>query len=459
MRKFICYGLMLAVLASSALASSALLASDTDDSTVTKLREYMDAQARIKHFSGSVLVARDDEVLLGEGYGFANLEHEVANTPITKFRIGSITKQFTAMGILLLQDQGKLDVQDPISKHLAQAPDTWSPVTIHHLLTHTSGVPSYTSMPEYGQQMMLHQSLEEMMERFQDKPLDFQPGERFSYSNSGYFLLGVIIERASGQSYEDYLREQVFEPLNMKDTGYDRGEKILKHRAAGYTRRGGQVFHDRYLDMSQPYAAGALYSTVEDLNRWDQALRARKLLSEKGYEQFFRPDKQSYAYGWRVQEQDGHKLISHGGGINGFRTQLLRVVDEKICVAVLTNSLPSDPGRVANDLVAILLGKSYDVPRERKFISVENEVLDRYTGSYTLMPSFVLTVTREGNSLVAAPTGQPPATLKAESETVFYVDSVDAQLTFVVEEGEAVAVVLNQGGRELRGKRNEEKAP
>jgi CubicO group peptidase (beta-lactamase class C family) len=335
------------------------------------LAAYMDACVQVEQFSGSVLVCMDNETVFKNGYGMANLEHDVSNTPDTKFRIGSITKQFTAMTIMLLEERGKLKIEDHITKYIVDAPEAWADVTVHHLLTHTSGIHSFTSMPEYRRDMMLTQSIDQMVVRFKDKPLRFSPGEKFEYSNSGYFLLGTIVEKASGVSYEEFIRKEICEALKLRDTGYDRFRTVLKHRASGYKRLSDKTVHDNYLDMSQPYAAGSLYSTVEDLNRWDQALRRRELISEERYKRMYTPEKNGYAYGWAVRGNSGRKTISHGGGINGFRSHILRYPEEKMCVVVLCNVLPAKPDKVARDLAAIMLGEKYELPKARQSTEVE----------------------------------------------------------------------------------------
>lgn len=336
------------------------------DEKADTLGKYMEAAVEVRQFNGSVLVAQGNENVLSRGFGMANFEHGVANTPQTKFRIGSITKQFTAMAVMILQERGKLNVGDPIAKYLEDAPDTWSDVTIHHLLTHTSGIPSFTGMPDYIFKMSRFQSQSTIIDRFREKPLEFPPGEKFKYNNSGYFLLGVVIEEASGKSYEEFLREEILDPLDMHDTGYDHFQTVLKHRASGYQRRGENMTHAAYLDMSQPFSAGALYSTVEDLNRWDQALRRRELISEKGYETMFTPDKSNYAYGWMVRGEQGRRRVFHGGGINGFQSFILRYPEEELCIVVLCNVTPANPGKIANDLAAIMLGEEFEFPQADK---------------------------------------------------------------------------------------------
>jgi CubicO group peptidase (beta-lactamase class C family) len=422
----------------------------------SKYEEYMDAAVKVRHFSGSVLVTRGGVPVFSKGYGLANVEHQVPNMPETKFRLGSITKQFTAMAILILQERGKLSVEDPVGKYLADAPKAWDEVTIHHLLTHTSGVHSYTSMPDYGKKMAQPETVESMIARFKDRPLDFKPGEKFDYSNSGYFLLGAIIEKVSGQSYESFLKAAIFDPLEMKDTGYDHPATVLAHRAAGYVRKGEIVENAPYLDMAQPYSAGSLYSTTLDLAKWDQALNAGALISEDSMARMFTPEKSNYAYGWSVATRDGRKETGHGGGINGFATDIVRYPDDKVCVVVLANELPASPGKVARDLARITFGESVALPKERIVAQVAPEVLDAYIGRYELGPKFVMTITREGDHLMAQPTNQAKLAFFPESETDFFAKVADAQIGFVKDDaGKVTHMVANQGGRETKAKRLE----
>jgi CubicO group peptidase (beta-lactamase class C family) len=425
----------------------------------SKYDEYLDACVRVRHFSGAVLVIRDGMTIFSKGYGLANAEHQVPNAPETRFRLGSITKQFTAMAILILQERGKLAVGDPIGKYLEDAPESWKGVTIHHLLTHTSGIHSYTSDPDYVKKMAQPETVKSMIARFRDRPLDFKPGERFQYSNSGYFLLGAIIEKVSGQSYEAFLREAIFDPLDMKDTGYDHPGTVLAHRASGYTRKGDILENAAYLDMAQPYAAGSLYSTTLDLARWDRALHDGALITKESMTRLFTPEKNDYAYGWSVTTRSGRKEIGHGGGINGFATDIVRYPDQNVCVVVLCNVVPANPGRIARDLAAITFGELVAIPRVRTVAKVAPELLDACAGRYALGPGRVMTITHEGESLFAQPANQPKLEFFPESETEFFAKVVDVQITFVKDEmGKVTHLVLHQGGGEAKAKRLNEPA-
>lgn len=299
--------------------------------------ELVQSYVTNRSFMGAVLVARGSDVVFSKGYGLANVEWDIPNTPATKFRLGSITKQFTAASILLLEERGKLKVEDPVSKYVPDAPPAWNAVTIAHLLTHTSGIPSFTSFPEYKNREPFATPTEQIVSWFRDKPLEFQPGLTMNYSNSGYVLLGYIIERITGDSYERFVQQNIFTPLGMKDSGYDSNTAIIKNRASGYSPGPGGRVNAGFIDMSIPHAAGALYSTTEDLLRWEQGLFGGKLLSPASLQKMTTPAKNNYAFGLVVLSVAGHKTIMHNGGIEGFNTMLAYFPDDKLTVVVLSN--------------------------------------------------------------------------------------------------------------------------
>lgn len=419
-----------------------------------KADEYVKAQADANGFSGSVLIAKGDKVLFAKGYGLANAEFNISNTPQTKFRLGSITKQFAAMAIMILAEKGKLSLEDPVSKYIENSPEAWKDVTIHHLLSHTSGIPSFTSLPSYGASMPLPTTPTKTIDRVRAMKLEFKPGEKFNYSNTGYVMLGAIIEKVSGQSFEKYLEENVFTPLGMKDSGYDSPTKILKNRASGFEVAGDKISHASYLDMTVPHAAGALYSTVEDLHRWSMALDDGKLISPGFAPKMYTPVKNNYAYGWVVGKRYGKQTIGHGGGINGFQTDITRFPEEKLCIVVLCNNNRSQPGIVANGLSAIAMGEKYENPKKRKFITVAPKILDTYVGDYQIVPGMVLSVTREGERLFGQATGQGKAELRAESETAFFVREANAVVTFGKDAaGKVTHLMLKQGGLDTKANR------
>ena len=420
-----------------------------------KFDEYAQAAAKAEGFSGAVLVARDGKVLMSKGYGMADFEHDVPNTPETRFRLASLTKQFTAAAVLLLQERGRLSVQDSVCKHVAPCPEAWQPVTIHHLLSHTGGVPNFTSFPEYQKTKREPATVESLIARFRDRPLDFKPGEKYNYSNSGYVLLGHVVEKVSGKSYESFLRENIFEPLGMANTGYDHAAAIVKGRARGYAAGpGGAVVNAPHLDMSIPFAAGGLYSTVGDLLIWDQALYGEKLLKKSSLDAMFTAVRDDYGYGYRVNKLFNRRHTTHGGGIEGFSTSINRFPDDRVTVIVLGNNEAASSGRVARDLAAVAFGEKYELPVVRAVVKVDPKIFDAYVGEYELEPGVVLNVTREGDRLLAQPKGGRQAELSPTSETNFFIKVVRADITFVKDPaGRVTHLVFNQGGRQVNAKK------
>ncbi len=324
----------------------------SDQHIISKADMYLSKLTKARLFSGSVLIARNGEVLVRKGYGEADREQQVINTAQTKFRLSSLTKQFTAMAILILQAQGKLNVQDRICTYLSNCPTSWQAITIHQLLTHTSGIPDFTRLPDYSSTMALPSSPTEPIARFKDKPLEFQSGKKFSYSNSGYILLGAIIDQASGKSYEAFLKENIFVPLQMVNSGYDHNKGDL---AVGYRD---QTNLADFVDMSIPYAAGGLYSTVENLYRWDQALYTDKLIPKSLRDKMFTPfGGFGYGYGWGIGK-DGDRLVaSHTGGAQGFTSSITRYPNDKVVIIVLSNREDVNSGAIGVQLAKIVFGK------------------------------------------------------------------------------------------------------
>ena len=344
---------------------------------VEQIEELLSIYEEYGKFNGSVLVSDQGKVIYKKGFGMANMEWDIPNQPNTKHRLGSITKQFTAMLILQLVAEGKLDLQAPITTYLPDYPKASGDIiTSHHLLTHTSGIPNYTSFPKFREDESRNPyTPEAFVKKFDEKALDFTPGEKFSYSNSGYFLLGVIAEKLSGKSYEKLLHEKIFTPLKMNNTGYDNHGDILKNRATGYRKQGKDYRNSAYLDMTIPYAAGSMYSTVEDLYLWDQALYTTTLLPKKYMSMYFEPyipafGSAQYAYGWGVgyekigSSTDSIYAIGHGGGINGFNTNISRTTSNKSMIVLLNNTGGAPLNEMTRAIRGIMHGTTYDMPKK-----------------------------------------------------------------------------------------------
>lgn len=305
-------------------------------------------------FQGTVLVARDGKVILSKGYGMADAAHGTPNGAQTRFRLASVTKQFTAAAIMILQARGQLTIQDAICAHLPDCPDAWRDITILHLLTHTSGIPNYTDFMSYEPSQMQPATPDQLIARFRNEPLLYPPGTTYSYENSDYVLLGRIIEQISGQTYADFLRDAIFAPLNMRDSGLAAGLGNDPGYAIGYGSVGVPA---PPLDTSTLFSAGALYSTVEDLYRWDQALSSDVLLSAALRSQMFTPFLRDYAFGWKVDRPGDRLRMSHPGLIDGFATYIARYPDDHVTVIVLGNLDSADAAGIGDYLASLVLGR------------------------------------------------------------------------------------------------------
>jgi CubicO group peptidase (beta-lactamase class C family) len=541
-----------------------------------KIQEVLATAHKHRLFNGTALVAENGKIIYKGAFGMANMEWSIPNTPDTKFRLASITKQFTATLTLELVQQGKIKIDGKITDYLPDyRKDVGDKVTIHHLLTHTSGIPSYTSQPGFFENVSRNPyKVADFVKKYASGNLEFEPGSKYSYNNSGYFLLGAIIEKVTGKTFEQALKEYILDPAGMKNSGYDHHDTLISKRATGYVKTENGYNNSAYLDMSIPYAAGSMYSTVEDLYLWDQALYTEKLLSSASKDLMYKPFLDDYAYGWVVnnasfkQNDQPVQVIRHGGGINGFSTMILRFPKEKNLIVLLDNT-SQNTGRLSETITNVLYNQPYELPKmsitsrlektinekgvaagiaeyrdlkakesatydfsepelnnlgyrllragktkdaveifklnvemypqgfntydslaeayesvnerdlavtnykksielnpkntsaverlkrlEQGPATVDAKVFDAYIGEYELSPGFVLRVFREGEKFMTQATNQGPIEIFAESETVFYPKVIQAKLTFLKDaEGKVTSLRLNQGGREVTGKK------
>lgn len=407
----------------------------------------------------TVIVVKDGRTVLRKAYGMADTANRIPLTPGTVLRLGSITKQFTAVAILMLADEGKLALNDPITRFFPDYPTRGKVITIEHLLTHTSGIVSYTSKPDYMAGMARDVTVAQMIDGFKNDPLEFEPGTEFRYNNSGYFLLGAIIEKVSGMPYARFLERRIFTPLGMRDTAYEGAERSRAPRALGYSLRGQAYGPTDRLSMTQPYAAGSLVSTVDDLAKWDAAITAGKLLSAASWKMAFTPYRLSpekstdYGYGWHVATLQGAPVIDHGGGINGFRTYALRLPQQRIYVAVLANSDSGGarPELLAKQLAAAAMGKPFVAHTE---IALDAKALEAVAGTYeTDSADRRIFAIRDG-VLTMRRGERPPVALKAHAQDAFFIPDSLVQFTFERDaSGKVTHVVTDQEGRQARGAR------
>jgi len=435
----------------------------TDKQIASKADEYMNESVKIDNFHGAVLVARDGKAIFSKAYGMANYELDVPNKPQTVFHIVSMTKQFTAMAIIILQERGKLSVNESICKYLEDCPTAWQPITIRHLLTNTSGIVNYHDLPEWGKVWTCRQNPKEFIKIFKDKPLEFPPGERFAYSNSGWYLLGLIIEKTSGKDYDEFLEENIFAPLGMKNTREIGYGSFVKNRADGYVIQGERIISQHVVDWSVLFSAGSLLSTTEDMLLWEQAHNTEKLVSRKSLDEIFTPFKDflpglGYAYGWMVRRNSERPVMSHSGSMGGFASYIVRHPADRITIVVLGNKFGSPSGSIGNALSAIALGKPHKSPNERKMISVEQQILDKYVGQYQLTPDVFLSVTTRNKNLFGGITGLTKTgtglPLYANSETKFFFTNLDAQVTFIKDaQGKVTGLTMHSGGRDMQAQK------
>jgi len=383
--------------------------------------------AQADDFSGSVLVARDGQILLDKGYGFANREWRIPNDSDTKFRLGSITKQFTAVAIMVLNERGLVDLDAPVKTWVTDAPAAWDQVTVRRLLAHTAGVPNFTSFDDFQAQKTLPVTVDSLIARFRDHPLDFAPGEGRKYSNSGYVLLTAIIEKASGKSYADFLAETIFQPLGMSDTGYDSNAAVLPRRASGYAPAAGGVVNADYWDMSIPQGAGGLYSTTHDLLKWEQGLFRGQLLSPQSLTLLTTPVRDQYAFGVFVTKAEGNTTVAHSGGLDGFNTYMAYDPDRRMTVIVLGNLNGPAPDSLGASLLAL---SREDLSQVERSSAPAPEVLETYAGVYQLTPSSTLTVSVVNGHLTSQATGENGVELDPVSADAFVSRKDGHRITF-----------------------------
>jgi CubicO group peptidase (beta-lactamase class C family) len=431
----------------------------TDEAAVkARLEQVAQSYTAGNAYMGTVLVVDGDKVLLDKGYGMADLGWGNANAPDVKFHLGSLTKQFTAALVLLLQEDGKLKIDDPVSKYLPDTPKTWEKITLAELLGHTSGIPNFTDMKEFGVWRMSPHTVDEELAFFKDKPLDFEPGSKFAYSNSNFEVLGAVIEKVSGKKYVDMLQERILTPLGMKDSGLDTDELILPRRAQGYMQGKDGLVLARSESMTAPWAAGSMYSTTGDLLKWEHGLFGGKVLNADSLKAMTTPGKGNYGLGVFISDKDGVKVVDHGGGIEGFNTHLAYVPEKRIAIVVLGNVNGGAPGQMGGQLLDVVLGKPVTLASERKAVPITKDELAKFVGVYDLEVGVTITFAVGADGLTGQVGGQQAFPLMyagvKDGHPRFYAANVGAEMEFVPDAGGAFAsIVLHQGGQDVPGKR------
>lgn len=429
------------------------LSNDKDISK--KLDDYLAADQKLYNFSGSVLVAKGGNILLDKGYNMSNFDQNIKNTPYTTFAIGSMTKQFTATAVMQLVEKGLINEQDKVSKYIPGFPNG-DKITIDNLLTHTSGLGDITVTELLNMKLDASKNVDNIVNLFKNKPLYFEPGTKFQYSNAGYILLGYIVEKVSGMTYADYLQNNIFKPLNMNHTGMGYNGSIKDYNSNGYTG---------YLDVSPIsdealldglYGAGALYSCTEDLYKWDRSLKEHKLLSEKTLDKMFSKhvamsdgnNPVYYGYGWMIYDSPAGHEIFHGGNVLGFTSNIERIPDKDLTIIILSNIGYYPVDSISSTLTNICLGSKYEMPKAKEVIKLDDTLLNSYVGEYSFKDLGVTSsITSEDGHLYFKFGDQPKYEMFAESKNKFYFRSFDGTLTVNTnEKGQITSIDLYQLG-------------
>ncbi len=413
------------------------------------LEEKFDALLQEKYKpdgpGATVLVAKKGKILYHKAFGLANMELEVPMKPDNIFEIGSITKQFTSVAILMLMEQGKLTIRDEITKFIPDYPTHGKTITIHHLLNHTSGIKSYTSM-NLSEIAAKDMTPTEIIDYFKNEPMDFDPGEEWKYNNSGYIILGYIIEKVSGQSYEDFVEQHIFKKLQMNNSRYGSKSEIIKNRASGYQTKDGYI-NSAYLSMTLPYAAGSLMSTVEDLHTWQNAINTNVLVKAETIQKAFQNTTLNnkkpthYGYGWTVNKVNGTPSIEHGGGIFGYTSYQIYVPKDDVHVAILTNCNCNNPTEIAIQAAAIAIGKPYD---NKTITNLPVNKLKKLIGVYEFEDGAIRMITLDDNQLYSQHINGGKVKIFPKNDTTFLYENSFSEIRFDTKNEKIEAVFKNR---------------
>jgi CubicO group peptidase (beta-lactamase class C family) len=415
---------------------------------VSAVDQYISDEMGREHIPGlAVGVYSNGQILLAKGYGLANVELQAPVRPETIFQSGSVGKQFVSAAVMMLVEEGKVGLDDSIVKYFPNAPQSWKPILIKNLLSHTSGLAEYETPERTGTHGLFYMRLDftedELLNKIEELPIEFNPGDKWDYRNTNYVLLGVMIHKVTGKFYADFLQDRIFKPWDMRATRLISETDIIPNRSSGYEMHGDTLRNQEWVSPTfNSTADGTLYFNVLDLAKWDEALSGTSLLKQSSLDRIWtvyplndgKPNRAQYGFGWGMHTVNGHRLIEHGGAWQGFTCDISRFVDDKLTVVVLTNLAGAQPGVIAHS-VGGLVNPSLQPPppKEHKEIKVDPKLFDGYLGRYELAPDFILTITRQGDHLFAQAPCQGTFELFPESEHNFFLKVVDAQVTFLTD--------------------------
>lgn len=430
------------------------MAQEQQPSIEEQLTEYLAAHVANKRFSGNVLIAQHDSVLFKKSYGWANLDLMIPNTDSTRFLIGSITKPFTAYGIALLEQQGKLSFSDPLSTYFPDFPKSDS-VSIKHLLTHRSGIRDYHIFPDWRSESQLDLPPLHTVEKVasHSEPYAFLPGSRFRYSNTGYIMLGLIIEHVSQQSFRDFVAQEICQPLGLKHTGVANNKRSVDLFATGYRSNPRSSVPAAYIDLQQPFSSGNMYSTTEDLWRFTQAVMNHELLSPEKTKQLLTDSAGIYSFGWGHRNFADSLAYGHHGAMNGFSGSLTYVLSTGHCIVFLTNDDNTPKATIASDLTRIVLGKAVTIPAPEKLVPYAAHVEKTIAGQYLVNPGDTLHIWAAEKQYFLQETGQEPLELFRIGEHAFSFEALEMKAVFSQLENEQAQLLTLEGHRKTLAQR------
>ncbi len=438
------------------------------DDLTKKLDAYLAARTELGRFSGAVLIVKGGKIILRKGYGYADMKKKVPFTPETQHAVASISKMFTAMAVLKLREQGKLRLEDSICNYLDDCPPTWQPITLLHLIRHTSGIPDYEEMLDLGSDKYLEFMRQpdaslQIIALAKKQPLQFTPGEKFRYCNTGYVLLSAIIQRVSGQSFESFVAKTLLQPAGMTHSNFFSAEYEPKHLASGYTHGDlgwaknlagfslteGLLTKLPHLPPRQMAGQGGLYSTLDDLYRWSQLMDGSRLITEKVATEVYTPGLNGYGYGWFIDKAFGHRRFRHNGILPGYVSNFVKFPDEQLTLIIFSNLDRVRLTNITRDLTAIVMGNPYDLPVRGTVVTLNQTEIARLEGEYKMTDGSRVTIRKEPDYLIAEQTGQFIAGLIPLSATEFYFPLVDGKVTFTLDaSGKVVRMNMRYSGED-----------
>jgi CubicO group peptidase (beta-lactamase class C family) len=418
----------------------------------SKIDNILSNQFKSSETGVAALVAKNGKIIYRKAFGKANLELEVNMTPENVFQIGSITKQFTSVAILMLLEEGLLSLEDDITKFIPTYPTNGKKITIHHLLTHTSGIKSYTSMQRFGEVMTIDETPLKFIDFFKNEPMDFDPGEKYLYNNSGYFILGYIVEKVSGTSYPKFIQERIFDAIDMKSSYYGSHKKLIKNRASGY-QKGAEFSNAQYISLTLPYAAGSIMSNVDDMLKWQTAITNNVFLKKATIDKAFtnytliNGDKINYGYGWSINEINDVPTIEHGGAIPGYLSMGVFVPSKKVYVIVFSNCGCQSPTNIALEIAALAIDKTRQGNENTINLSIEQ--LNTWVGTYEFDAEVLRYITLKDGQLYSKREGSPKAfKIHPTSPNTFSFEEGFLSYFFSMKDGKKVALFKNRINKE-----------